>query len=97
MSRTRNYSNDTLDIQARFFEAVDTLAQLDRLPGGISGFCELYGIDKRHYYAQKKEPNRGYLEVGWLSPLVKHYRISSSWLLTGSGKMMRERKEKGSD
>lgn len=89
MSRRRVYSNDTLDIQARFFEALEALSQTDKLNGGVSGFCELHGIDKRHLYTQKKEPTRGYFEVGWLAPLVKYYRISSTWLLTGNGKMIK--------
>lgn len=96
MSRTRNYNLDTLDTQNRFFDALDALAQLEKLNGGISGFCELHGIDKRHLYTQKREPNRGYFEVGWLVPLVKFYKVSSNWLLTGRGKMLRE-SSKGSD
>lgn len=97
MSRTRNYSIDTLDTQKRFFDALESLSQLERLNGGVSGFCELHGIDKRHLYAQRREPNRGYFEVGWLAPLVKFYKVSANWLLTGRGKMFRETKEKGSE
>lgn len=89
MSNTRNYSQDTLEIQKRFFDAVDTLVQTGSLTGGITGFCALHNIDKRHLYTQKKEPSRGYFEVGWLTPLVKFYKISGNWLLTGKGKMTR--------
>lgn len=66
---------------------VQELADTKRLPGGISGFCETYGIDKRHLYAQKADYGRGYFEVGWLVPLVKYFKVSANWLLTGNGKM----------
>lgn len=89
MSRTRNYNQDTLDTQKRFFDALDFLKQGNKLSGGVSGFCELHGIDKRHLYTQQREPNRGYFEVGWLAPLVKFYKISGNWLLTGRGKMFK--------
>lgn len=86
MSRTRAYKQDTLDIQRRYFEIMQELIDGKRLPGGLAGFCETYGIDNRHWYAQRKNPSKGYFEVAWLIPLIKYYNVSANWLLFGSGK-----------
>lgn len=85
MSRTRNYMRDTLDIQRRFFDTLEELNRQGRIPGKIAGFCGAYGIDRRHWYAQRKNPYRGYFETAWIVPLVRHFRISAEWLLTGRG------------
>lgn len=53
----------------------------------ISGFCEKNGIDKRHFYTQRKDLGKGYFEVSWLVPLIEDYGVSSLWLLTGKGTM----------
>lgn len=86
MSRTRVYKQATLDIQQRFFEVMQELSDNRRLPGGVAGYCETYDVDRRHYYAQKKDLNRGYFEVAWLLPLIKYFRVSANWLLLGAGK-----------
>lgn len=89
MSRTRNYRQDTLDVQRRFFEALHALADARRIPGGLSGYCVSYGLDRRHLYTQERNPGRGYFEVAWIVPLVRYYGVSSGWLLTGAGGMFR--------
>lgn len=91
MSRTRVYKQATLDIQQRFFDVVQELADEKRLPGGVSGYCGAYGFDRRHYYTQKNNPNKGYFEVAWILPLIKHFNISSDWLLFGTGDKFRDK------
>lgn len=91
MSRTRAYKQDTLDTQLRFFSVMAEIVGEGRVPGGLAGYCDAYGIDRRHYYAQRKDFSRGYFEVAWLTPLVRHYGISATWLLTGIGKKFRGR------
>ena len=86
MSRARAYKQATLDIQQRFFDVMQELADEKRLPGGIAGYCEMYDVDRRHYYAQKNDIGKGYFEVAWLLPLIKYFRVSSNWLLFGTGK-----------
>lgn len=86
MSRTRVYSKDTLAIMKRFFLAIETLRECNDLV--LYRFCEENGIDYRHFYTQRKDLHKGYFEVGWLLPLIKDYGVSSTWLLTGKGKML---------
>lgn len=89
MSKTRAYKQDTLDIQRRFFEVMQELIDNKRLPGGLSGFCETYGIDRRHWYAQRNDNGKGYFEVAWMVPLVKYFKVNATWLLLGTGKVFK--------
>lgn len=86
MSRTRVYSPITLGIMTRFYEAFDASREAGRIKS-ITRFLEENGIDKRHFYAQRKEMCRGFFEVGWLVPLIKDCGVSSAWLMTGVGSM----------
>lgn len=86
MSRRRVYNQMTLDVMQRFFQALDSLIE-DKTIRGLQTYCRLYGIDKRHLYAQKKDIGRGYFEVYWLMPLIQEYKVSSDWLLFGKGRM----------
>jgi hypothetical protein len=85
MSKTRTYSQNTLAIMERFFNAVEICRRLKLIPS-ITEFCESNGIDKPHFYLQRKYPHRGFFEVGWLVPLTQ-CGVSASWLLTGRGQM----------
>lgn len=85
MSRARVYMPDTLAIQERYFSAVNELNDEKKLLGGLSGFLELQGIDRRHWYAQRADMGRGYFEVAWLLPLIRYYKVSTNWLLFGIG------------
>lgn len=85
MSRARAYKQDTLDVQARYFEVMQELLDAQKVPGGLAGFCEQYGIDRRHYYVQRADNGRGYFEVAWIVPLVRYFRVNATWLLLGTG------------
>lgn len=84
MSRRRAYSEDTISIMSRFFDAFQTCID-NGLLKNTNYFCVKYNIDKRHFYAQRKDLGRGYFEVGWLLPLIRDCGVSSNWLLTGKG------------
>lgn len=81
MSRTRAYNADTIAIMTRFYEAVDASRDSGRIKS-LSRFLEENGIDKRHFYTQRKELSRGFFEVGWLVPLIRQCGVSPVWLLT---------------
>jgi hypothetical protein len=83
MSRRRNYKKETLDIEQRFFGKIRELVEAKRIPGGIGGYCDRHGIDRRHFYVQMKDNGRGFFEVAWILPLVGQYGITAEWLLFG--------------
>lgn len=85
MSRRRAYSNDTLSTIERFFSVLTELVSNGTIKGGIKGFCDSNTIDRRHFYHQMADHGRGYFEVGWMTPLIRDYHVSPTWLLTGDG------------
>ncbi len=89
MSRRRAYSEDTLSIMQRFFDAVDVVIK-NKLVKNFATFCAKYNIDRRHIYAQKKDLGKGYFEVSWLLPLINDFGVSAQWLLTGKGMMFQQ-------
>jgi hypothetical protein len=86
MSRRRVYSEDTLDIMRRFFDAIEICKEKGLLKNYASYFAER-GIAKNHFYLQRKDLNRGFFEVGWLVPLIRDCGVSAYWLMTGQGTM----------
>lgn len=89
------YTDTTLDIARRFFEAVDTLIE-QKVIRGKQTYCRVAGIDKRTYYKQLKSINGElddqsvWFRAFWAVPLVAEYGISGDWLLTGKGKMQKK-------
>lgn len=69
----------------RFFEAFEVCRKRGMFK--VVDYCRENGIDKPHFYTQRKNRERGYFEVGWLVPLVVKCRVSPLWLLTGRGEM----------
>ena len=92
MSRTKVYKQETLDIQKRYFDVMQELIEAKRFPGGLAGFCETYGIDRRHWYSQRNNNRRGYFDVSWLLPLIKYFSVSPTWLLFGTGNTYKRKK-----
>lgn len=86
MSRKRVYSQESLDIQRRFFVALDKLLD-ENCVDSITMFCQMYNIDVRNFCKQRSDYSRGYFQPGWLYPLVCYYHISARWLITGNGSM----------
>lgn len=89
MSRRRSYKQETLDVQRRFFEAIDELIRQGKLRG-VQTYCRLYGIDKRHLYSQRLDPFKGFFEVAWFLPLLSDFKVSYKWLLFGKGEMLKK-------
>lgn len=90
MSRRRNYSDATIGIMKRYFDALDRCLE-SKLIKNISWYCDHYQIDKRHLYAQRADLGKGYFEVGWMRSLIDDCKVSAVWLMTGSGGMFVER------
>jgi len=86
MSKRRVYSQTTLDVMQRFFDAFAECKQR-KLIGTVTEYCSQHSIDKAHFYTQRKDLNRGFFEIGWAVPLIDHCAVSAHWLLTGKGTM----------
>lgn len=89
MSRRRAYTPQTLGVLERFFAALDACVGVGLIKNPTR-FCEDNGIDRRHYYAQRIDRNRGFFEASWMLPLLR-CGVSADWLLTGRGRMFKER------
>ena len=73
-------------IKSRFYQAFVKLLELGEIKGRQT-YCNLYGIDKRNFYAQEKDMSLHRMQLYWLVPMVKEYNVSADWLLTGRGSM----------
>jgi len=75
-------------IMERFYSALDAIIAKHEIRG-IATYCRLYEIDKRNFYAQRKDLNRGWFQLSWLQPMVKDFNVNAEWLLTGHGRMFK--------
>lgn len=79
-------SPDSQQVVRRFFEVLYMLKAM-RVIRGIETFTREHRINKRNFYALKKDMSRDMLQLAWLSILVEKYGVSAEWLLTGRGAM----------
>ena len=73
-------------IKDRFFEAINLLVA-SKVLRGKKTFCDEMGINRGMFYFV--ETGKCTIRPSWLTHLVKEYKVSASWLLTGRGKMLR--------
>lgn len=81
----------TVDVITRFYDVIDKLIENKQIRG-VSTYCTEYGIDRRHFYHQKDDFNKGYFEVYWILPLIRDFRVSPDWILFGKGEMFRKKR-----
>ena len=77
-------------IMGRFYSALDAIIAKKEIRG-VATYCRLYEIDRRNFIAQRKDPERGWFQLSWLQPMVKEYGVNAEWLLTGFGRMFRDK------
>lgn len=89
----KSITTKTIDVQRRFFAALDTLIALKRITG-IKGFCEKYGLNRVKYTRLKNDLGKPIEDMFYKSIDVEaladicELGISPEWLLLGHGKML---------
>ena len=78
----------TKQIIERFYSSLDAIIAMGKIKG-IATYCRLYDIDRRNFYAQRKDLDRGWFQVSWLHPMVSEYGVSAEWLILGRGRMFK--------
>lgn len=68
----------------RFFEALQIL-KANKVIRGKQTFTNRYGINRWNLNTLEKEPSRDIFQVAWLEYLVRDYKVSPMWLITGEG------------
>lgn len=80
---------DSQKIVLRFFEALDTL-KAERVIHGHATFSSRYDINRRNMMRIHAEPWSDIFQPAWLEYLVRDYKVSPLWLLTGEGSFLRD-------
>lgn len=71
-------------IVRRFFEAIQIL-KANKIIRGKQTFTERYGINRWNFNTCEKSPERDIFQVAWIEYLVRDYKVSATWLITGNG------------
>jgi len=77
-------TEDSQKIVKRFFEALQILKDHKKIRGKQT-FTRDHDINRWNLNTLEKDPTRDIFQPAWLTYLVRDYRVSPMWLLTGLG------------
>ena len=77
-------TEDSQKIVRRFFQALYRLKDDGKIRGKQT-FTREFDINRWNLNSLEKDPSRDIFQTAWLFYLVKVYRVSARWLLTGDG------------
>ena len=80
-----NVTKKSLEINQRFFDAIDALKRMRKLRG-LDTFSKKYGFVSGNMYTIKYQKN-GIVKAECLHYLARDYNVSPEWLLLGTGEM----------
>lgn len=88
-----------IEIQRRFFEALEMAISLERI-NGLKGFCDEHKLNRTKYSRIKDgmdklldEMKYKMIDIDALTAICKDFGVSAEWLLLGRGKMLKTEKE----
>jgi hypothetical protein len=94
----KNINPQAIEIQKRFFEALDLLIST-RQTGGLQTFCKNHDLNRVKYSnirtelrkpaSEAKPTNYKVIDLDALAYLCKDFGVSPEWLLLGKGKMFK--------
>jgi len=82
-------SDESIKVIRRFYEAIDKLIETGKIRG-IQTFTNKHEINRRNFIFVEKNPQSNMFQIAWLGHLIRDYKVSSRWLMTGEGQMFTE-------
>lgn len=76
--------NTDYPIVSRFYTAIHKLIEY-KIIRGKKTFTQRYGINRWNFCTIEKDNSSKMFNVDWLTYLVRDYKVSAQWLLTGEG------------
>lgn len=90
----KSINPQAIEIQKRFFQALEMAIQDKAITGGIKGFCKDHNLNRVKYQRIKtaiqnldEEPLYKIIDVDALLYICQDYKVSPEWLLLGKGTM----------
>lgn len=82
-------TEDSQKIVKRFFEALQILKDHKKIRGKQT-FTRDHDINRWNLNTLEKDPTRDIFQPAWLTYLVRDYKVSPMWLLTGLGEFYKK-------
>lgn len=76
----------SLDINSRFFQAVDYLVETRQIKG-LKTLSDKWGVSRFSLTWSKNHPEEKRLKLEYIYYIVRDYNISLNWLFLGEGNM----------
>lgn len=93
----KSINPQALEIQRRFFQALDYGIETEKIKGGLKGFCDDHKLNRVKYVNIKNDFNRDeaelkphsykVIDLDALAYICNDCKVSPEWLLFGRGKM----------
>lgn len=93
----KSINPQAIDIQRRFFQALDYGIETGKIQRGLKGFCEDHNLNRIKYCniknelnkpeSEKKETNYKIIDLDALAYICNDCKVSAEWLLFGRGKI----------